>query len=149
MPHFVLQMTQNGPMLNAIIGVSTARHQALTAASQPVPDVVPVQALIDTGASSTCIDPSVLKKLNLSPTGKASVITPSTGKKAVDVDQYDIALLIPGAKASQAPLVIQTLPAIACELFDSQGFYTLIGRDVLSQCLLIYDGPFSLFTLSF
>ena len=37
---------------------------------------------------------------------------------------------------------------IECEL-ASQGFFALIGRDVLSKCILTYDGPADRFILDF
>lgn len=51
-------------MVNAALGVSEARRQALTAAGQPVPPFVPIRALLDTGASVTCVDPTVIAHYN-------------------------------------------------------------------------------------
>jgi predicted aspartyl protease len=82
-------------MIDAWIAVSAARHAALTAATQPIPNPIQIRALIDTGATSTCMDPSVLQALNLTPTGSATVETPSTGGIPVSADQYDIGLIVP------------------------------------------------------
>lgn len=136
-------------MLVAGIGVSNARHSALEAASQPVPPVVQVRGLVDTGASCTCVDPSVLKALLLTPTGKATVSTPTTGATPETKDQYDIGLLVPGRLATHTPLVIPSLPVVCADLLQAQGFHALIGRDVLASCLLTYDGVSGLFTLAY
>ena len=110
MPHFTLQISPQGALLNALIGVSRARRSALDAAGQTIPNMVPIQALVDTGASATCMDPSVLKTLTLTPTGSATVNTPTTGGYPVVADQYDVSILVPPAGANQVPLFIDNLP---------------------------------------
>ena len=45
-------------------------------------------------------------------------------------------------------LLSQTLPVIASELFAAQGFHALIGRDILSQCVFMYNGN-GFFTLAY
>ncbi|MGB8525089.1 MAG: aspartyl protease family protein, partial [Candidatus Acidiferrales bacterium] len=122
----------------AFIGVSAAKATALTTAKQPVPNRVQISAMIDTGASGTCIDPSILKALGLTPTGKATVNTPTTGATPEIKDQYDVSLTVPGAVATHAPLFVPTLAVIEAELLF-QGFHALIGRDVLATCVLVYN----------
>jgi Aspartyl protease len=134
--------------VNAIIGVSQARRNALIAANQAVPNGVPVLGLIDTGASCTCVDPSVLNALNLTPTGSASVNTPTTGAQPAVADQYDVGLVIPSASGSP-PLFHHTIAVVKADLLIAQGFHALIGRDVLRGCLLTYDGKTGLFTLAY
>ena len=116
---------------------------------QPVPNPVQIRGLVDTGASGTCVDPSVLTTLGLSPTGSVTVNTPSTGTQPHVADQYDVSLMIPGAHPTHAPLVVQNLPVMCAELLVPQGFHVLIGRDILSRCLLNYNGPMNLFTLAY
>ncbi len=149
MPHFTLLMSANGPLVDAFVGVSQPRRVALTQSGQQVPALVQVRALIDTGASSSCVDPSVLSALGLSPTGSAPMITPSTGTTPHIADQYDISLLIPSATTSQLPLVFHAMPVACVELLLAQGFHALIGRDVLQQCLLTYNGNRNWFTLAY
>jgi hypothetical protein len=79
MPLFTLQLTAQGPIMTAFVGVSGARRAALLAAKQDIPTPVQIRALVDTGASGTCVDPSVLQSLGLTPTGSVQVNTPSTG----------------------------------------------------------------------
>jgi hypothetical protein len=111
---------------------------------------VKITALVDTGASATCLDHSVLQTLALTPTGSVPVITPSTGNLPVIADQYDISLLIPSASTNQVPLVIGTIPVVCCaDLLLSQGFQALIGRDVLAHCVFIYNGSIDSFTIAY
>lgn len=149
MPLFTLQAGPEGPIVTAYIMVSAARHRALTTLGQAIPQPQKIRGLIDTGASGTCVDPSVLDALGLTPTGSVQVHTPTTGNAPVAKDQYDIGLAIPGPAISQAALMVANLPVLCSELFDAQAIHALIGRDVLSRCLLSYDGTTNLFTLCY
>jgi hypothetical protein len=141
-------LTQGGPLLNAIIGVSKPRSDALVKAGQPVPSAIAIRALVDTGASGSCVDPWVLKKLELTPTGSVDVLTPSTGPVAHKAEQYDISLSVPPAVAGHVSLFLPVLPVICSDL-AVQGIAALIGRDILQSCVLVYNGSHSTFTLAF
>jgi hypothetical protein len=148
-PYFTRQVAPHGGLvLTAVIGVSQPRQSALAAANQPVPSAARVEALVDTGASHSCVDPSVLSQLNLSPTGQTRINTPSTGGQPALVDQYDVSLLILTAP-NQQPLYRPAMPVVASELVVQQGFHVLLGRDVLRHCLLVYDGLTGLFSLAY
>ncbi len=146
MSHFTLQVSVNGPIIEAFVSVSKPRRDALAAANQAVPSPVNIRGLLDTGASGTAVDPSVLTALGLSPTGTTLVNTPTTGAMPQPADQYDIGFVIPAPNG--LPLFSQTMPVIACELLAAQGFHALIGRDILSQCVFVYNGS-GFFTLSY
>lgn len=148
MPHFTLQVENKGPMLNAMISVSEARFNALSAADMPIPNGVPAQGLVDTGASCTCIDHSIVDRLGLEPSGEATLVTPSTTDEAMTTEQYDIGLAI-FAGTDEPPHLARNLPVIATSLLEHQGFHALIGRDVLSRCVLIHNGVLGAYTLAF
>jgi len=74
--------------------------------------------------------------------------TPSTGSAPTTADQYDVGLAI-FATQNQLPLFREIVPVIAAELLQSQGIHALIGRDILSQCVLYYNGASGTFTLAF
>lgn len=147
MPHFTLSLTQSAPIVVMFVGVSAARAQALTAAAQPIPQAQNIRALIDTGASHTCVDPMVFAALGLQPTGSTPMLTPSTGATPVDADTYDVGILIPNG--TQQGLIIPNMPVSASELFQAQGFHALLGRDILERCVLTYNGAMALFTLAY
>lgn len=149
MPHFTLDVHSSGPIVRAAFGVSEARRAALQAANQPLPNLFMAVAPLDTGASCTSVDPMVVAALGLSPTGSAQVITPSTGATPHPTSQYDVGLAIPGRDQTQTPLIVATLPVLAAELFQAQGFHALIGRDVLGLCALFYNGVEATFTLAY
>jgi len=146
---FTLQLDPaNGPVLTVVIGVSVARGDALMTAGQPVPVGISARALIDTGASCTCVDPSIPAKLELTPTGTVSVHTPSTCTAAHLAEQYDVSLIIPGAGTHHVPLALPAIPVMAANL-TVQGIDALIGRDVLRDCIFVYNGSVGLFTIAF
>jgi predicted aspartyl protease len=148
-PHFTLALEQNGPIVNAGVSVSEGRRLALLAQGLAVPGMRTVKALVDTGASFTSVEPQVLQALNLTPTGTIEIVTPSTGNETHTTETYDVDFVIGGANQSDIPLTIPNLRIAACDLFLRQGIHALIGRDILSRCVLVYNGSLDLFTVCF
>ncbi len=148
MPHFTLNLDASGPVVNAGVSVSEGRRQALLAASEQIPEMQIIRALIDTGASFTSIDPAVLVTLNLTPTGTIDIVTPSTGQGTHTADTYDVDFKI-GAGPDDIPLSISNLRIASCDLFLRQGIHALIGRDILRRCIFTYNGSINMFSLSF
>ncbi len=149
MPYFTLQLTAQGPMMVAFVGVSEARRAALLSVGQAVPQPIQIRALVDTGATGTCVDPTVLQTLGLTPTGSVQVNTPSTGPNPHSADLYDVSIAIPGALQTHSPLIMENIPVLCADLLAAQGFHALVGRDILSLCLLCYDGLRGTFTLAY
>jgi hypothetical protein len=145
-PHFVLNHGQLGPIIDIFLTASSLRLDALKAAGTPAPAPLLVKALVDTGASHTSFDTSIVGQLGLTPTGIVSVITPSTGAVPVDMFSYDLGFHVPfptGQFWSKALWI-----ATAADL-NHQGFSVLLGRDLLAEGMLLYDGKHGTFTLSF
>lgn len=148
MPHFTLNIDPAGPVLTALVHVSEGRRTALEAEGLPVPAPRTIRALVDTGASFTSIQPEVMQVLGLTPTGTVDIVTPSTGQDVHTTETYDVDFVIPKSP-TEPPLAIPNLRVAACELFLRQGIHALIGRDVLSRCVLVYNGEANVFTLAF
>jgi hypothetical protein len=134
-------------MLDMVVTASMPRLLALQAEGQPVPVAQNIRALVDTGASCTCIDPAVLLALGLQPTGKTLMTTPSTGVTPVEADTYDVCIVI-SAPGNQQPLLKAVISVCTSELIH-QGFHALLGRDILRDCLLTYNGSAEFFTLAY
>jgi len=146
MPHInSLVDAIRGPIVQILVGVSAHRIQALNAAGLPVPNGILVDFLVDTGASSSVVDQSVIAPLGLTPTGYKSCHTPSTGTTAVSLPEYDLGLLLVHDGSQR---VFPSLSMVASD-FSMQNIHGLLGRDVLSQCLLVYDGKVGGFALAF
>lgn len=145
MPHLNVSFSQQTPIVDLLVGVSAPRRIALEAAGLTSPPFEKARALIDTGASSTCVDPSVLQRLGVTATGAILIHTPSTSGKPHMCEQFDVSLRIEHPHTS---LLVAAVPVLALDL-ASQGITALIGRDVLGTCLFIYDGVAASFTLAF
>jgi hypothetical protein len=84
-----------------VIGLSFPRFQQLKTLNLPTPQGVSVRGLIDTGASNTMVDPSVIQTLGVPVRGDAQVKTPSTGNNPVTVSTYEIGFFIPHTTSPQ------------------------------------------------
>jgi predicted aspartyl protease len=149
MPHFTLGIDVSGAVVNAGVFVSEARRAALQRKNIDVPGPQIIRVLVDTGASFTSVDPSVLIALGITPTGTIDIVTPSTGKGMHTAETYDVDFAIGGAKLEDQPLRLTNLRVAACELYFNQGIHALVGRDILRRCVLHYNGDLGMFTLAF
>jgi hypothetical protein len=86
--------------------------------------------------------------LDLPARGTVSVHTPSTGPTPHIADEYEVSLVLPGAGIHHVPLTIDAVRVIASDL-AVQGIHAIIGRVVLQDCILIYNGTVGEFTLAF
>jgi hypothetical protein len=147
MPYLTLPVTSGGLYIDLSIGVSKPREDALKKASQVIPARIPVRALIDTGASCTVVDISVLHALGLTPKGSALMHTGSTVGVAHSCNVYDISLIVPH------PTQSLSVPAVSVAEINlsgqGQSFRALLGMDILSSCILFYDGRAKQFTFGF
>jgi predicted aspartyl protease len=149
MPYLDAQIGQDGPTIDVAIGVSIHRASALRANNQNPPQPVIARALIDTGASGTVIDRSLSALLGLVPTGTVSVHTPSTQGVPYTCNQYDISLSFVQPTPQSAHHSIAMTMAVIETDFAGQNIRALIGRDVLSRCLLFYHGHTGKLTISY
>ena len=118
---------------------------ALKKAGLPFSSPHVVLGLIDTGASLSALDESIVTALGLAPRNMISIHTPSTGA-AYEKRMTFEALVVLG-ETSGKPLS-KTITVLSCEL-ATQGFFALIGRDLLQHCRFLYDGPENSFTLEY
>jgi hypothetical protein len=95
-------------------------------------------------ATPPVIESRIIKSMNLLQHGPVAIQTPSTGASFVVRDSYGATLVL--GENEPDPLVVTVL-AIEADI-ASQGFFALIGCDVLSRCVLTYDGPSGTYTLA-
>jgi predicted aspartyl protease len=97
-------------------------------------------ALIDTGATASAVDNSVVTALGVNPVGTALVGTaggPVTQPVyPIRTQLQGVGLTINFSRVTGAPL-------------SNMGLVALLGRDMLTRMMLIYDGPSSEYTLSY
>lgn len=142
MPSFttrVANLRQTGPVVQVQIGIGSALEQHLRSKQQSVPPTVAAQALIDTGATGTVVNPGIVSSLNLNPVGSTLIHTASSSN--VRCSQYLVRLHFPTGVVAEALAISAPL--------HGQPIECLVGRDVLRHGVLIYNGYMQHFTLSF
>jgi len=141
MPVLTQPIGLEGPVVELLLGVSQARQTALVALDLPVPSRVPVRFLIDTGASSTCVDPMIIRKLGIEPRAKARMHSSSTAGTPTTCNTYDVSLWLP-IDDNQAHPISRTMNIMEIDLRSAGTTYDgLLGREILSKCVLTYHGP--------
>ena len=112
--------------------------------------ITKISALIDTGASITGIDIELFRKLNYPPIDVATLTTPS-GHSHTNI--YMVRLAIPSEQDPNFPpniprIIIDNIKAVGVQLANQQ-YKILLGRDVLSKMILVYNGSQALVTLGY
>jgi len=126
-------MQAQGPCIQVSIGLAQAIAEQVLISGNQVPAPVVGLALIDTGASVTCIDDAVAQSLGL-PVVDVAQMT-SASHTATEVNIYPAFMQILGVSLS-----FNVDRAMGANL-ASQGLIALIGRDLLQIATLHYDGP--------
>ena len=139
-PH-VIELRQNGPRVNVEISITDTLASVYQQDNKEIPNPHTGKALIDTGASMTAVDKTIINSLGLSPIGVTKVFTPSG---EAEQELYPAKLSFPGI----AGLTIN-FNSVLCSDLSNQGIAALIGRDVLTSFVLIYNGLGAYFTLAF
>lgn len=145
MPFLTFPIGAEGTLVNIFVALSTPRVDALKAAGLGFPPPEKAKALIDTGASISSISPRIAKGLALVPSGVTPIHSATTGGTSQNCNLYDVCLAF--VQPSIKVLGVN-IPVIEVDLF-SPGIDVLLGRDMLGQCLCIYDGQSSTFVLAF
>lgn len=129
-----------GPMMQVQLEAPPALVNKLTSEGSPAPSPINGPALVDTGASVSCVDRSVPARLGLSPIGTTQ-LSGATGGGLRSL--YPMRIVVQGmgnwtldfqyvVEADLAPL----------------GYVALLGRDVLRFTVLQYFGHVGEFTVS-
>ena len=136
-----------GPILPVEVTIPTPLADILTKQNKPIPQPKSGWALIDTGATRTCVDADAITQLGVNPIGRAK-IHGSAGKHEVNI--FPAHFRFPTFQGGFEIDFTATLGVdIKAQQFNKQPIIVLIGRDVLSRCIFIYNGTLGVYTLSF
>lgn len=125
------------------IRVAILRHDEQT---ETAPPQRAYAALVDTGASGSCISPKVIAELGLISEGKRAVMSAT---ETVDANLYHIDLHIPvvmpsikdaGDRGHVQYSVFSRTKLEVAEITPSNTFDVLLGMDILAQCSLFVSG---------
>ncbi len=129
-PNRVPDLRSVGPTIEVIIVPPQPILEQLRREGKTIPSKK-VLALIDTGASGSCINDKIASELGLISRDVATVNTPSG---SCQQSVYDLGFSMIGLSNSILPI-----RALGANL-EAQPYHALIGRDILSVCTLIYNG---------
>lgn len=141
MATFTYPVTEHGPILPVTIILSSEQRSALVRAGQETPFPVNCWALVDTGATITCVDRPILEKIGARPLGAATVHTTATGSETQTGEYYTVTMAFHGADQAEVAKDIKVLAV------DLQGVCVLIGRDLLNRWKFSIDGPSGQFSI--
>ncbi|MBV8543611.1 MAG: retroviral-like aspartic protease family protein [Acidobacteria bacterium] len=133
-------LVAQGPCVQIIFGLAASLATQIIQQGHPVPNPVSGMGLIDTGASTTCIDNSTAQAMGLPVVDVVKMM--SASHAATDANVYPIQLQLIGT-----PIRVEITRALGAEL-KGQGIIALIGRDFLANCTLFYNGVTGGLTLS-
>ncbi len=132
-------MMQRGPCVQTTIGLADVIAQQILQQGKPLPTPISGFALIDTGASSTCIDDAIAQQLGLPVIDVVQMTSASHANTQQNVYPAKITLM--------NGINIDVPRAIGAAL-QAQNIIALIGRDFLQHCTLFYNGVTGEITLS-
>jgi hypothetical protein len=139
-------LLQAGPVLPVEIAVPTALSSFLSARNQQIPAPVAGFALIDTGATRSCVDSQVISSLGVNPIGITSL---GTARGRSQHHLYPAKFNFPAMKGFEIEFGSVVGVDLSGQGAGKMQIIALIGRDVLSRCILIYHGPKGSFSLAF
>jgi len=137
-PAVVLQ--QRGPVVQVAVTLEQAFAGTLIQQGKSVPQPITGLALIDTGASNTCIDDEAARSINLPVIDVGSMHSASHTKIPSNI--YPVQIEIIGF-----PIQFRSPRTMGASLKE-QGLLMLLGRDLLQRCTLFYNGGSGQITLS-
>jgi hypothetical protein len=135
-----------GAVLPIEIHVPPQIAQVLADRGDPIPAPVSGLALIDTGATLTCVHEPVLQQLGLNPIG---IVQSGTASGPVQQSQYPARLVSPdqGWTSDINAVTGVNLSGQQIPLDPPQDLIALIGRNLLQHWVLIWNGPGGFWTL--
>jgi hypothetical protein len=146
MPGLIFPVVPDGLRVPVLIGHDADQLQAMLVAGTPLPMPRRARGLIDTGSDITAVGPSIITALGLPAAGWVQTQTAGGG---LNVQYFQVSLTLfdptsPGGDTLVRP--VWTVTRLHQDLPDVD---VLLGMDLLSELLLIIDGPAKRFTLSF
>lgn len=131
MPRVQSKIGHDGAIVTVRVEIGETEEAALRAAGRPIPIPFPTTALIDTGASHTAVHPMILTHLGVAQTGTALVSVP--GQDQVSLPLYRVRISLGARLPPFAVRATRIIPA-------THTVAVLIGRDILADATLLFDG---------
>lgn len=146
-PSVALQ--QLGPLIPIQVEIPAALADKYQQDGTPIPNPVGGLALIDTGATTSCVNEGVFQQLGVQPVG-VRTLGHAAGKATRST--YAARLTFPGTPLPSMDFSEMIGVDLAGQLPAATSFGTmiaLIGRDILARCVMFYNGSEGRFTIAF
>jgi len=134
-----------GPLLSVEVSVPKELADFFTREKKLIPPPKTGFALIDTGATRSGVDKSVITQLGVQPVGVARILTASG---EVEQNLFPAHFRFPGENID-----IDFSSVLGVNLsgqnINGQPIIALLGRDILSKFIFIYNGPGGFFSIAY
>ena len=135
-------LAHQGPIVRVTLSLSDAMQGAFRELGREVPGPVHGFALIDTGATATCMDEAAARKAGLPITGTGSIASASHAAHAVPLFSGKLTL-------DELNVAAHIRRGMGVNLSGFPNLVALIGRDLLQTAVLVYNGPDGHVSLAF
>ncbi|MCY4152237.1 MAG: hypothetical protein OXE94_08405, partial [Aestuariivita sp.] len=133
MPQLTIPTDDAGrPCLDVQLSIGKEHEKTLQARKMEVPTPRTVRGLMDSGASCTCVDISVVRALGLSSSKEVHFLTPLSNDPITGL-QYEVGVHIAAGPTQRPWIDTSNLPVIAFPFSPDQPFHVLVGHDLLSR----------------
>jgi hypothetical protein len=137
-------LAQHGPIIDVIISIPQALAELYTRQSKTIPTPKIGIALIDTGATRSCVHAAIMQNLGVNPIG---VAISGTAAGQVPHDLYPAHFAFPAARIEIDFTSVVGVNLTGQEV-NGKPIVALIGRDVLSLGIFVYNGLTGAFTIA-
>lgn len=141
-------LTNAGALFNVEIQLHVAFAGALAQQNQPIPAGIPGMAMIDTGASGTCVHEPILQQLGINPVGVVQGLT-AAGQVQQSLYPARLVFLATGWTLDVPNVVGVNLEGQMAPLDPPQAIVALLGRDLLERWTFTWNGPGGFWTVAF
>jgi hypothetical protein len=134
-------LAARGPIIDVSVSIPQAIAAFYTKQQMPLPSPVTGIAMIDTGATRSCVHDSIMKDLKVNPIG---IATAHTAAGPTLQNLYPAHFTFP---ATNIKIDFTSVAGVdlSGQIIEGQQLIALIGRDVLSLGILVYNGPYGIF----
>jgi hypothetical protein len=134
-----MQIFEVGPVIERVqVQVPDELREYLLGHALEVPAPRVTGALVDTGASQTQIDIGIVMALKLQPIAQTTIHRCDEDGTGQPYFVYDASFCITEDDGTRR---VWSIPVIGCPVTPTQRCGMVLGRDVLNEGTLVYDGP--------
>jgi Retroviral aspartyl protease len=132
-------LLKDGPIIPILIGWPQSEFDEIIALGLELPRPKRIRALVDTGSALTIVNPALVQTFRLQQTGEAKI---NAAGNSGTYPEFAASISFPETSLSDISIV----RIVACPLVSGV-MSCLIGRDILRNWQLTYNGRLGTFTI--